>query len=114
MTAPSSGKPAAADPGRLLVPGYGLVVALGAYTLFAAVLAAVQWGAPEAVFSPWTGVWGIPQFIVWVAGLAIATHAYARRTAPQPAAAGGPARQYPSAPPRRSSVDLSRPDGSPR
>lgn len=65
----------------LLVPGYGLAVVLGAYTAFAAVLAVVQWGDPRAIFSPWTGVYGIPQFIIWVAGLTIATTSYARRTA---------------------------------
>ena len=68
----------------LLVPGYGLVVALGAYTIFASVLAVVQWNAPNAIFSPWTGVYGIPHFIVWVTGLAIATTSYAGRTARRP------------------------------
>ncbi|GAA2894163.1 hypothetical protein Acy02nite_55460 [Actinoplanes cyaneus] len=64
----------------LIVPGYGLVVALSAYTVFALVLTFVQWGAPEAIFSPWTGVYGIPHFIVWVVALAVATHSYSRRT----------------------------------
>jgi len=64
----------------LLVPGYGLALVLGAYTVFAAVLALTQWSAQDAVFSPWTGVWGIPQFAVWVYGLAVATRSYDRRT----------------------------------
>jgi hypothetical protein len=71
----------------LLVPGYGLAGLLGAYTLFAAVLTVVQWGHPDAIFSPWTGVYGIPQFTVWVVGLAVATASYARRTARGPGSA---------------------------
>jgi hypothetical protein len=71
----------------LVVPGYGLAVALGAYTVFACVLAVVQWDHPDAIFSPWTGVVGIPHFIIWVAGLAVATASYARRTA-RPATVG--------------------------
>ena len=65
----------------LVVPGYGLAVALGAYAIFAAVLAVGQWGDPRAIFSSWTLVWGIAQFVIWVSGLAIATTSYARRTA---------------------------------
>ncbi|MEU4423307.1 hypothetical protein AB0F81_21990 [Actinoplanes sp. NPDC024001] len=65
----------------LLVPGYGLAVVLAGYTVFAAVLAVVQWDDPAAIFSPWTGLWGIPHFILWAGGLTIATRSYARRTA---------------------------------
>lgn len=65
----------------LILPGYGLAVALGAYTLYAAVLAVVLWDHPNAIFSPWTGVFGIPVFIIWVTALVIATASYARRTA---------------------------------
>lgn len=36
---------------------------------------------PNAIFSPWTGVFGIPVFIIWVTALVIATASYARRTA---------------------------------
>ncbi|MFF5078535.1 hypothetical protein ACFY36_15905 [Actinoplanes sp. NPDC000266] len=66
----------------LLVPGYALVVALSAYLMWAAVLAVAQWNAPEAIFSPWTGVYGIPQFAVWIGALAVATRSYDRRTRP--------------------------------
>jgi hypothetical protein len=65
----------------LIVPGYGLAVALGAYTLYACVLTVVLWDRPDAIFSPWTGLFGIPHFIVWVTALIIATASYARRTA---------------------------------
>jgi hypothetical protein len=64
----------------LIVPGHALVVALGGYTLLAAVLTVAQWDAPEAIFSPWTGVYGIAQFAIWVPALAVATRSYARRT----------------------------------
>ncbi|MEU8816824.1 hypothetical protein [Actinoplanes sp. NPDC048796] len=66
--------------GLLLVPGYGLVVALSAYLAFATVLAFVQWDAPEAIFSPWTGVYGILHFTVWIVALAVATRSYERHT----------------------------------
>lgn len=67
---------------RLLpvIPGYALVVTLAGYTAFAAVLAVVQRDAAEAIFSPWTGAYGIPHFIVWITALAIATRSYDRRT----------------------------------
>ncbi|GIE75558.1 hypothetical protein Aph02nite_15080 [Actinoplanes philippinensis] len=64
----------------LVVPGYGLVVALGGYALLAVVLTVVQWNSPDVIFSPWTGVYGIGQFAVWVVSLAVATRSYARRT----------------------------------
>ncbi|MEV6350974.1 hypothetical protein [Actinoplanes sp. NPDC051851] len=64
----------------LVIPGYALVAALAGYTAFAAVLAVLQRDAPEAIFSPWTGAYGIPHFALWITALAIATHAYARRT----------------------------------
>jgi hypothetical protein len=64
----------------LIVPGRALVVALSAYTLFAAVLMVGQWDSPSVIFSPWTGVYGIVHFVVWVTGLSIATESYRRRT----------------------------------
>ncbi|WP_433795296.1 hypothetical protein [Actinoplanes sp. CA-252034] len=64
----------------LIVPGYALAAALGAYAALAVVLSVAQWSSPEAIFSPWTGVYGIAQFAVWVAALAVATRSYARRT----------------------------------
>ena len=64
----------------LIVPGYLLVLALGGYTIFALVLMAVQWKAPEAIFSPWTGVYGVAQFVVWITALTVATRSYERRT----------------------------------
>ncbi|BBH68254.1 hypothetical protein ACTI_49390 [Actinoplanes sp. OR16] len=66
----------------LLIPGYGLVVVLGAYTVFAAFLAVQQRDAPDAIFDPWTGLIGIPHFIIWVTGLTIATRSYDLRTRP--------------------------------
>jgi hypothetical protein len=56
-------------------------VALGLYTLYACVLMVVLWDRPDAIFSPWTGLFGIPHFAVWVTALIIATASYARRTA---------------------------------
>ncbi|MDI6105805.1 hypothetical protein QLQ12_45245 [Actinoplanes sp. NEAU-A12] len=64
----------------LIVPGYGLAVALAGYTLLALVLSFAQWDAPEAIFSPWTGVYGIAQFTAWATALAVATRSYAVRT----------------------------------
>ncbi|BEL07770.1 hypothetical protein Q0Z83_059610 [Actinoplanes sichuanensis] len=64
----------------LIAPGYALVAALGGYAALAVVLSAVQWDSPEAIFSPWTGVYGIGQFTVWVGALAVAVRSYARRT----------------------------------
>jgi hypothetical protein len=64
----------------LIVPGYALVGALGGYTALAVVLTVVQWGSPDTIFNPWTGVYGIVQFTVWVVALAVATRSYARRT----------------------------------
>jgi hypothetical protein len=64
----------------LVVPGYALVVALSGYTALVVVLAFVQWNSPEAIFSPWTGVYGIIHFVVWISALAVATRSYAERT----------------------------------
>jgi hypothetical protein len=64
----------------LIVPGYALVVALSGYTALAAVLSVVQWHSPEVIFNPWTGVYGIGQFAIWIVALAVATRSYARRT----------------------------------
>ncbi|MEU4158375.1 hypothetical protein [Actinoplanes sp. NPDC026670] len=64
----------------LIVPGYALVVALGGYTVLAVVLSVVQWDSPEAIFRPWTGIYGIGQFTVWVGALVVALRSYARRT----------------------------------
>ncbi|MEU4625913.1 hypothetical protein AB0G04_38805 [Actinoplanes sp. NPDC023801] len=64
----------------LVVPGYALVVALSAYTMLAVVLSVAQWNSPEVIFSPWTGVYGVAQFAVWITALALATRSYAVRT----------------------------------
>jgi hypothetical protein len=64
----------------LIIPGHALVVALSGYALVAVVLSAVQWHSPDAIFSPWTGVYGIAQFAVWITALAVATRSYSRRT----------------------------------
>lgn len=64
----------------LIVPGYLLVLALGGYTILALVLMVVQWSSPEAIFSPWTGVYGVGQFLVWITALAVATRSYDLRT----------------------------------
>ncbi|GIE34453.1 hypothetical protein Ait01nite_074980 [Actinoplanes italicus] len=66
----------------LVVPGYALVVALSGYTALAVVLSFVQWDSPEVIFSPWTGVYGVVHFVVWISALAVATHSYAKRTRP--------------------------------
>jgi hypothetical protein len=66
----------------LIMPGAGLSVLLLAYTVFAAALAPSQWNDPAAIFEPWIVLYGVPQFLVWVIGLIVATHSYARRTAP--------------------------------
>jgi hypothetical protein len=64
----------------LIVPGYALVVALTGYTILAVVLSVIQWDSPEAIFSPWTGVYGVAHFAVWIIALAVATRSYATRT----------------------------------
>jgi hypothetical protein len=70
-------------PRRLLVvAGTGLGVFLLLYTLYAAVLGVVLADAENAVFSPWTVVYGVPQFLIWAGGLLIATRSYAARTRP--------------------------------
>jgi hypothetical protein len=66
----------------LTVPGYALVVALSGYTALAVVLSFVQWDSPEAIFSPWTGVYGVVHFVVWISALAVTTRSYAKRTRP--------------------------------
>jgi hypothetical protein len=45
------------------------------------VLAIVVFDEPEAIFSPWTIVYGVPQFTVWALGLFLATRSYSARTA---------------------------------
>jgi len=69
----------------LIASGTVLSVSLLAYTVFAAVLMPLQWGDPSAIFDARTGIYGVGQFLVWVVGLAIATHSYARRTRPDAA-----------------------------
>ncbi|MFE5869260.1 hypothetical protein ACFQ6V_11470 [Streptomyces roseifaciens] len=49
------------------------------YTVWAAVQTVNSFN-DDAVFSPWIVVYGIPQFLVWGVGLAIAAHSYRRRT----------------------------------
>lgn len=64
----------------LIVPGYLLVAALSGYTLFAVVLSVAGWDAADAVFSPWTAVYGIAQFTVWLPALAMTIRSYEVRT----------------------------------
>lgn len=79
----------------LIVPGCVLVAVLSGYTMLTVVLSSVgwdnpiiPWDGPESVrwdgsagiFSPWTGVYGITQFIVWITALTTAIHSYAVRT----------------------------------
>lgn len=73
----------------LVVPGYGVAALLLSYSVYAIVLTVVQHGSPGGIFSPWTGVYGIVQFIPWWLGLFLATRSYAARTAP-PAPEGSP------------------------
>jgi hypothetical protein len=64
----------------LIIPGYAVSVLLALYATYAAVLAVVLFDEPEAIFSPWTVVYGVPQFTVWALGLILATRSYAART----------------------------------
>ncbi|MGC4746848.1 hypothetical protein ACLQ28_14465 [Micromonospora sp. DT201] len=70
-------------PRRLLViPGYTVPALLLLYSLYAVVVTIVEFDSPEAIFSPWTAVYGLIQFIPWWLGLFLATRSYAARTAP--------------------------------
>ncbi|RSO31073.1 hypothetical protein DMH15_24890 [Streptomyces sp. WAC 06725] len=51
------------------------------YTVWAAVQEFREFN-DDGIFSPWIVVYGIPQFLVWGIGLAIAAHSYRHRTAP--------------------------------
>lgn len=73
----------------LIAPATAVTIFLFAYTVFAVVLLSIQHGDPAAIFSAGTVVYGIVQFAIWVAGLAIATHSYASRTRPAPRSAPG-------------------------
>ena len=66
--------------------GAGLLMAvlLVLYATYALVLGLVLFDEPEAIFSPWTVVYGVPQFTVWALGLFLATRSYAARTAARP------------------------------
>jgi hypothetical protein len=64
----------------LIVPGYAVTLALGAYTAAAPIILALQWNSPAAIFSAGTVIFGIGVFAVLVSGLAVATRSYARRT----------------------------------
>ncbi|MFC9234903.1 hypothetical protein ACFTZK_00105 [Streptomyces decoyicus] len=65
-------------------------LAATAFTVSAFLLLYTIWAAAQTIkdfnddgiFSPWTAVYGIPQFLVWGIGLAIAAHSYRRRTSP--------------------------------
>jgi hypothetical protein len=67
-----------------IIPGYAVCAFLTLYLLYAVVLTVAQFDAAEAIFSPWTGVYGIVQFSVWALGLFLATRSYAARTATRP------------------------------
>ncbi|HLL67976.1 MAG TPA: hypothetical protein VK453_20010 [Micromonosporaceae bacterium] len=79
----------------LVIPGYAVPTLLLLYSIYAIGLMFVQWGSPHGIFNPWTGVYGIVQFIPWWLGLFVATRSYAARTAPArpltPAVQSGPA-----------------------
>ncbi|MER7170005.1 hypothetical protein [Streptomyces mesophilus] len=55
-----------------------VAVFLLAYTAFATFQTVAQWNDP-GIFSRWITVYGIPQFVVWGAGLLIAAVSYGRR-----------------------------------
>jgi len=63
-----------------VISGYGLAALLLLYTMYAAVLGAVQMNAPNPIFSPWIILYGVPQFLIWAVGLWAATRSYAQRT----------------------------------
>ena len=67
-----------------IIAGYAVSVLLALYATYAVVLAFVLFDEPEAIFSPWTIVYGVPQFTVWALGLFLATRSYAARTAARP------------------------------
>ncbi|MEU7576263.1 hypothetical protein AB0B50_01470 [Streptomyces sp. NPDC041068] len=60
--------------------GFGVSVLLLLYTVWAAVRAAATFD-DDGIFSPWTVVYGIPQFLMWGIGLFVAACSYRRRTA---------------------------------
>jgi hypothetical protein len=66
----------------LIVPGTVVSVFLFAYTAFAAAIVPSQWNSEGAIFEPWIALYGIPQFLIWATGLAVATRSYALRTRP--------------------------------
>ncbi|MGW2918848.1 hypothetical protein ACWDBF_13415 [Streptomyces angustmyceticus] len=51
------------------------------YTVWAAAQTVGDF-SDDGVFIPWIVVYGIPQFLVWGIGLALAAHSYRRRTSP--------------------------------
>ncbi|MFJ6789430.1 hypothetical protein [Streptomyces angustmyceticus] len=65
-------------------------LAATAFTVSAFLLLYTVWAAAQTVgdfsddgvFTPWIVVYGIPQFLVWSIGLALAAHSYRRRTSP--------------------------------
>ncbi|MEV5596452.1 hypothetical protein [Streptomyces sp. NPDC052496] len=65
----------------LAATAFAVAVFLLLYTLWAAVQTVGE-SEDDSIFSPWTVVYGIPQFLVWGIGLLIAAHSYRRRTSP--------------------------------
>ncbi|MFF3389891.1 hypothetical protein ACFYW1_02885 [Streptomyces sp. NPDC002669] len=66
----------------LTATAYVVSVFLLLYTVWAAVQLFRTFD-DEGIFSPWTVVHGIPQFLVWGIGLYIAAHSYRHRTSPR-------------------------------
>jgi hypothetical protein len=52
------------------------------YTAWAAAQSVTQFN-DDGIFSPWTVVYGIPQFLVWGIGLFLAAWSYSARTSPK-------------------------------
>lgn len=67
----------------LVVSGYGVPALLLTYSVYALVVTLTTYDNAEVIFSPWTAVYGIAQFIPWWLGLFLAARSYAARTAPQ-------------------------------
>ncbi|WP_411137748.1 hypothetical protein [Streptomyces sp. C10] len=65
----------------LTATAYSVAAVLLLYTAWAAAQLTLHFG-DDGIFSPWTVVYGIPQFLVWGIGLLIAAHSYRTRTSP--------------------------------
>ncbi|MCX5384606.1 hypothetical protein [Streptomyces sp. NBC_00083] len=67
-------------PRRMLAgAAFTVSVFLLVYTVWAAVQTVNDF-SDDGIFSPWIPVYGIPQFLVWGIGLAVAAQSYRRRT----------------------------------